>query len=295
MTTRMLTSTFGATYINTGRVAPGEVTSASITHDWLPASNKYGVAIHDDVFYEFSPGVTRINGSYITYDKHDLRDFLEEGKAMKNAMINVQRMKETPIVIECFNIPPQLGIFETIIVTNASCHMDVGDLGATWNRLFQAGFSTFAAAGTNGGKLDDQREILYCERRLYMQDRAQEFLSPDSMGSMFGGPKVGTSETRWTSQFNLIDRTVCGQADMVIGPTLQVFRFIEWDIVDRSTQQTSTTDPPAPAEEFVNQQFSVYAAMPAIQINIIGDVEELTATQKATEYTNVFLANQNLP
>jgi hypothetical protein len=173
--------------------------------------------------------------------------------------------------------------------------MDTGELGANWNRLFQAGFGAFTSNNTNGGKLDDMREILYCERRVYMQDRSQEFSSTDSMGSMFGGPRNGTSQTRWLSQFNLIDRTVCGQADMVIGPNLQVIRFIEIDIVDRSGQNTSTTVPPEPANEYLYQEFGVYLAMPALQVNIIGDVETLTATQKATEYTNVFLANQNLP
>lgn len=296
MTTRMLTSTFGTTYLDTGRVAAGLPTSPSITVDYLPSTNVYGIKAYDDKFYEFSAGVNQIGGTYITYDQHDLRDFLKEGKAMKNAMVNIQRMKETPLVIECFNIPPRLGIFETIIITNASLAMDTGDLGANWNKLFSAGFdSSFPVNGNNHGKLDDQREILYCERRLYMQDRSQEYSSPDAMGSMFGGPRIGTSETRWTSQFFLTDRTVCGQADMVIGPDLQIIRMISVDIVDRSAQNTTSTAPPEPAREYLDQQFRVYIGMPALNVNVIGDVEELTATQKATEYTNVFLSNQNLP
>ena len=139
------------------------------------------------------------------------------------------------------------------------------------------------------------REILYCERRLYMQNRAQEFTSPDSMGAMTGGPNPSGAVTRWIGQFDLIDRTVTGQADMVIGPNLQIIRMIEVDIQDRSNQLETTAVPSEPGLEVSLQEFRVQIAMPALQVNIIGEVGELTATQKATEYTNVFLANQNLP
>ena len=107
MPTRMLSSTFAATWFNTGRVPPSTPVGAGASVQFLPPANKYGVVTHDDVFYEFSPALgNRSGGMYITYDQHDLRDLLTEGKAMKNAMINIQRMKETPITIECFNVPP---------------------------------------------------------------------------------------------------------------------------------------------------------------------------------------------
>jgi hypothetical protein len=296
MTTKMITSIFGATHFNTGRVTAGQPVNPATTVDFLPGAQKYGTPVHDDVFYSFSPALGNRNGGmYITYDQHDLRDLLTEGKAMKNAMINIQRMKETPITIECFNVPPQRAIFETIIVTNSTLNFQEGELGINPRTLFKAGFGAAFATNSNQGKLDDNREILYCERRVYGQDRSQEFKSPDEMGTMFGGPPIGTSETRWLNSWLLLDRTVCGQANMVIGPNLQVIRFIEVDVENRDNQNTSTTVPPEPAREYLDQQFSVNIAMPAIEVNIIGDMMPLTATEKATEYTNVFLSNQNPP
>ena len=82
---------------------------------------------------------------------------------------------------------------------------------------------------------------------------------------------------------------------MVIGPNLQVIRFVEVMCYNRDGQNTSTTSPPEPAREYLDQQFSVNLIMPAFTINIIGEVMDLTATEKATEYTNVYLSNQNNP
>ncbi len=130
---------------------------------------------------------------------------------------------------------------------------------------------------------------------MYGQDRGQEFKSPDEMGTMFGGPSTGASETRWLNNWLLLDRTVTGQADMVIGPNLQVIRFVEVMCYNRDGQNVSTTVPPEPAREYLDQEFSVNLIMPAFTINVIGEVMDLTATEKATEYTNVFLSNQRLP
>ena len=228
MTTRMLTSVFGGIKYDTGIIEPNAGSSGAETVSFQTATNPYGSRVNDDKFYEFTAG-NIVNGQYcITYDQHDLRDLLEDGKAMTNAMINVQRMKETPAVIQCFNLAPTQAIFETIIVTNSNLDMDVGRLGTAFQSLFQAGYGT-AFPNNNEGKLDGPEEILYCERRVYAQDRGQEFSSPDEMGSMFGGPRPAgnNSETRWTNQFLLMDRTVSGQANMVIGPNLQIIRMIQ--------------------------------------------------------------------
>ena len=297
MTTRMISSTFGAITFNTGRVTAGLPVGPSTAVNYTPTADRYGIAVFDDTFYNFTPGGSNLSGgSFITYDQHDLRDFLVEGKAMKNAMINIQRMKETPQVIECFNVPMGRNIIETIIVTNSTLDFQDGELGTNFINLFKAGFgATFTSGSRNGGKLDDQREILYCERRVYGQDRGQEFKSPDEMGTMFGGPSIGSSETRWLNNWLLLDRTVTGQADMVIGPNLQVIRFVEVMCYNRDGQNTSTTTPPEPAREYIDQQFSVNLIMPAFTINVVGEVMPLTATEKATEYTNVFLSNQKSP
>lgn len=297
MTTRMISSTFGAITFNTGRVTAGLPVGPATAVNYTSTADRYGIAVFDDQFYNFTPGGSNLSGgSFITYDQHDLRDFLVEGKAMKNAMINIQRMKETPQVIECFNVPMGRNIIETIIVTNSTLDFQDGELGTNFINLFKAGYgATFTSGSRNAGKLDDQREILYCERRVYGQDRGQEFKSPDEMGSMFGGPRIGNSETRWLNNWLLLDRTVTGQADMVIGPNLQVIRFVEVMCYNRDGQNTSTTTPPEPAREYLDQQFSVNLIMPAFTINVVGEVMPLTATEKATEYTNVFLSNQKNP
>lgn len=295
MSTRMLSSTFGAITFNTGRVAPGIPVGPGTAVNFTPGADRYGITTHDDVFYNFAGGSNRSGGSFVTYDQHDLRDFLEEGKAMKNAMINIQRMKETPQIIECFNVPMGRNIIETIIVTNSTLNFQEGELGTNFLSLFKAGFDTALNTDSNEGKLDDQREILYCERRVYGIDRGQEFFSPNEMGSMFGGPGVADQPTRWLNNWLLLDRTVTGQSDMVIGPNLQVIRFVEVMCYNRDGQNISTSTPPEPAREYIDQQFSVNLIMPAFTINIIGEVMPLTATEKATEYTNVFLSNQKNP
>jgi len=296
MTTRMLTSTFGSVDYDSGIIDAGNFTSPSPSCQFTSNANNYGVGVHDDVFYEFSAGVVHSVGRFITYDNHDLRDFLEEGKAMKNAMINIQRLKETPVPIECFNVAPLRNIVETIIVTNATLDMQTGNLGTIPESLFRAGFWTNFTTNPNQGKLDDQREILYCERRTYGQDRGQEFTSPNEMGEM--GDPVGGSNgipTRWLNNWLLLDRTVTGQADMVIGPGLQVIRFVQVFPFSRDNQNRNSGGTNNPAQELLNLQSRVYVTMPAFTINIIGEVMDLTATEKATEYTNVFLSNQNLP
>ena len=83
---------------------------------------------------------------------------------------------------------------------------------------------------------------------------------------------------------------------MVIGPELQVIRFVQVFPFSRDNQnRTGGGSNNDPAQELVNLQSRVYVTMPAFTINIIGEVMDLTATEKATEYTNVFLSNQNLP
>lgn len=290
----MLSSTFGTTHFTTGRVTPGLPVDPGTSVTFLSGVNKFGTPTHDDVFYEFSEGVNRNGGSYFTYDQHDLRDLLEEGMCLDNAMINIQRLKETPHALECFNVPPLRQIYETIIITNSNLDMTPGSLGTNFNLIYKAGFDS-PFVGANEGKLDDQREILYCERRVYGQDRSQEFVSPNEMGSMFGGPSVGDSVTRWLNNWVLLDRTVTGQADMVIGPNLQIIRFVEVECYSRINQDTSTTAPPEPAREYLDQEFSVNVFMPAFTVNVIGEKRPLTATEKAIEYTNVFLSNQNPP
>lgn len=297
MTTRMISSTFGSIDFNSGVIPAGQAvspTGQTVSYH----IGKYNASIHDDVLYNFSSGANNNAGKFLAYDTHDLRDFLEEGKCLSDAMINIQRMKETPVAISCYNVAPLRNIIETIIVTNSNLDLQDGAIAALqFESIFRAGFSS-NLIGRNDGKLDDQREILYCERRVYAQDKSQEYLYPASMGQMAAPPAPPTPSgvyTRWINNWVLMDRTVTGQADMVIGPNLQVLRFIEVECYERSNQDVSTTDPSQPADEYVHLDSQVFVTFPAFVVNVIGEERQLTATEKAVEYTNVYLANQNQP
>jgi len=57
--------------------------------------------------------------------------------------------------------------------------------------------------------------------------------------------------------------------------------------------QTVTTAVGQEAGEYLNNESRVYLTFPAFVLNIVGDKRSLTETEKAIEYSNVFLSNQN--
>lgn len=298
MTTRMISSTFGTLTYDSGLIPAGQAASpAGQSIEYLSPANTYGIKVHDDRLYNFASGTTNV-GRAIAYDQHDLRDYLVEGKALKNAMINVQRMREVPIAVQCFNVTPLRNITEVLIVTNSNIDFSDASITASQADTFlKAGYNS-QFVNRNAGKLDELQEILYCERRVYAQDRSQEFTYPQSMGQMAAppapAPPAGVN-TRWLNNWVLLDRTVSGQADMVIGPNLQIIRYFFIECYERSNQQVSTTAPPSVADEFTHLDSQVVVFFPALTVNVIGEELNLTATEKAVQYTNVFLSNQNLP
>ena len=295
MATKMFSSTFGTTTFDSGVVLPGTNGGTPTVSFLETAANRYGIAKHDDVFYLTSGGLNLIGASYMTYDFHDFRDLLANGECLSNVMINVQRLAETPKIVTCYNAPPLRNIFETIVVTNAALDMRDGSFTAlNFGQLYKFGFS--GLAGNNDGMGDNQQQVIYAERRMYGQDRGQEFSSPNEMGAMTGGtPATPGTPTRWQNNWLLLDRTVAGEADLVIGPELYVYRFIEVEAAFRDNQETSTSAPAEPALEQVHNAMRVYLHFPSLIVNIIGEKRSMTATEKAVEYTNVFLSNQNPP
>ena len=211
-------------------------------------------------------------------------------------MIGIQRMKETPEIIECFNVAPGRNIQETIIVTNADVDMNDGRLGTNPLQIFKAGFDPLSSGTQNIGKLSDNNQLLYCERRTYAQDQSQSYLSPNAMGSMQEVGGATLTPTRWLNNWLLIDRTVTGQADLVIGPTLMVIRVMTILPNNRDSQQRTTfpgNTPPLEAGEFTNNRSRVWLAFTGFELSIVGNKRKLTDTEKAIEYSNVFLSNQN--
>ena len=297
MSTRMLSSTFGSINYNSGVIPAGQPAApGGQSVDYTSPSNIWGVDQHDDVLYTFASGEDHNAGRFLAYDQHDLRDLLTEGKCLANAMINVQRMKETPVAISCYNVAPLRNIYEVIIVTNSSLDLSDGKIDGAMQMINKAGFGD-SFINRNAGKLNDQREILYCERRVYGIDTSQQFFHPASMGQMAAPPAAPPAgvNTRWINNFVLLDRTVTGEADLVIGPDLQVLRWFFVSPFERSNQTVSTTLPPEHAEEYTYLDSQVFVTFPAFSINIIGEERDMTATEKAVEYSNVFLSNQNPP
>lgn len=301
MPRKLFSSTFGSIAFDSGIIPAGQPQSPAggTLLGYQTGGEPYGFVSHDDRIYLDPAGLVEIQNrtTFMTYDFHDLRDLLEEGECLADAMIGIQRMKETPEIIECFNVAPGRNIRETIIVTNADVDCNNGRLSALpgLNQIFKAGFDPLPnVSASNEGKLGSLRELLYCERRIYAQDQSQTYESPNSMGSMQSAAGATLTPTRWLNNWLMIDRTVTGEADLVIGPTLMVMRLIEVLPANRDSQQR-TTFPGTGLEagEFLNNDSRVFLSFTGFTLSIVGNKRKLTETEKAIEYSNVFLSNQN--
>jgi hypothetical protein len=297
MVRKLFSSTFGNIFYDTQNMGPGVLipTSEIVSRAGTMIVNK-----HDDRFYESSNGVIEnASGVFMTYDTHDLRDLLDEGMCLADVGVGIQRLRETPEPNAIYNMPPAgSNIIETIIITNSKIDTQYGALNGSLPSLYLAGFqpinvgSVGNLAYRNENKLDDQREIIYCERRVYGQDNSQIGLSPNQMGGM-GGSSPTEPPTRWCNNLLLLDRTVCGEADIVVGPEITIIRLIQIKGRDRGVQNQHST-PGLPALELTHNDMRIALSFPPIRINIIGDHRKMTETEKAIEYTNVLLSNQNL-
>jgi hypothetical protein len=301
MPRKLFSSTFGSIAFDSGIIPLGQPAAPApgALIGYQTGVEPYAMDKHDDRIYLDAAGLVEIQGgtTFMTYDFHDLRDLLEEGECLADAMIGIQRFKETPEIIECFNVAPGRNIRETIIVTNADVDCNDGRLSALpgLNLLFKAGFQPLQG-NFNDNKLGSLRELLYCERRVYAQDQSQTYSSPNAMGSMQGAPGATVTPTRWLNNWLMIDRTVTGEADLVIGPTLMVMRLIEVLPANRDSQQRTTFPgnvPPLEAGEFLNNESRVFVSFTGFTLSIVGNKRKLTETEKAIEYSNVFLSNQN--
>lgn len=293
----MISTTIGTIYFDSGAIQPTEGDSPAAEVMFAPTTGAYGSTNNDSKFYEWSEVEGNLRaGAFVVHEEHDLRDLLTEGKCFSDVMVNVQRMAETPFSYLTYNIPPMSNIYEALVVTNSPLDWNTGALGTTTKfNLFGAGFRGLYGdvSENNQGKLDDHREIIYAERRVYAIDRSQEFSSPNEMGGM-GGDSAVTTPTRWLNNFLLLDRTVSGEQQLVIGPTLQIYRFFYIGPHNRDYQSISNTSPDITmANEYVDRESRCAIEIPAITINIIGNKRDLTATEKAVEYTNVYLSNQS--
>jgi len=297
MPTKMISTTLGSISFDSGEIAPTEGDSVGAFVLFAPTAGAYGSTNNDAKFYNWSEVEGNLRGgAFVVHEEHDLRDLLTEGKCFSDVMVNVQRMAETPFNYLTYNIAPMSNIYEALVVTNTPLDWNTGALGTTsLFNLFGAGFRGLYGdvSENNRGKLDDHREIIYAERRVYAIDRSQEYYSPNEMGVM-GGDSTDTTPTRWLNNFLLMDRTVSGEQQLIIGPTLQIYRFFFIGPANRDYQVISNTTPDLlPANEYLQRESRCFIEIPAITINVIGNKRDLTATEKAVEYTNVYLSNQS--
>jgi len=297
MPTKMISTTLGSISFDSGEIAPTEGDSPGAFVLFAPTAGAYGSTNNDAKFYNWSEVEGNLRGgAFVVHEEHDLRDLLTEGKCFSDVMVNVQRMAETPFNYLTYNVAPMSNIYEALVVTNTPLDWNTGALGTTsLFNLFGAGFRGLYGdvSENNRGKLDDHREIIYAERRVYAIDRSQEYYSPNEMGVM-GGDSTDTTPTRWLNNFLLMDRTVSGEQQLIIGPTLQIYRFFFIGPANRDYQVISNTTPDVlPANEYLQRESRCFIEIPAITVNVIGNKRDLTATEKAVEYTNVYLSNQS--
>jgi len=305
---RMLHGQFGCVDYQSGIIEPGFVTTmptsnASAVFAVVPggASQYMGVTRHDDDFYSANGYAQNVKDGkhFITYQYVDLRDMMTNHECMDDITINVQRNYDNPFPNPIYNMAPGQGIEETFTVVLGKMDLKLIEQDVTNNleieALPQAGMQPARFGGLTGETLENglPNQILYREVRRYFSDPSQQSSSPNQMPNMAGPLGNSTTPTRWTGSLQLSDRTVAGYPNLLVGPGITIMR--SWSIypADRTIQSASSSVPPEPAEEFLNQRSFIGLKTPALQWNITGKVRKLTATEEAVWYTNILLTRES--
>lgn len=297
MVRKLFSSVFGSVFYDSKVVPAATVFPVGETWD---TGATIQINKRDDTFYLDATGAPDNQaGLAITYSKHDLRDLLEEGECLSDVAIGVQRFRETPLPVQIYNMPAIGGnIEEMILITNSKIDTQETALDGTFMSMRLAGFeplnvgSVGNLAYRNANKLDDMREIIYCERRVYGQDTSQMATSPNEVGGQ-GGSSPTAPPSRYCNNLLLLDRTVTGEADLIVGPDITIIRWFR--IIGRDRGVTNVyTAPGVTSNEFAFCDMRIMVEFPPLKISMMGDKRKLTETEKAIEYTNVLLSNQNL-
>jgi len=305
---RMLHGQFGCVSYLSGIIEPGFTTTipqtnASAQFAVVPggASQYMGVTRHDDEFYEANSYSQNVKDGkhFVTYQYVDLRDMMTNHECMDDITINVQRNYDNPFPNPIYNMAPANAIEETFTVILGKMDFKLLEQDPAYDleieALPQAGMQPARYGGGDQEYLENglPNQVLYREVRRYHSDPSQQFTSPDQMPNMAGPLGNVITPTRWTGSLQLTDRTVSGYPNLVVGPGITIMR--SWSVypADRTIQSASSSVPPQPANEFLNQRSFIGIKTPALQWNITGKVRKLTATEEAVWYTNILLSQQS--
>lgn len=296
---RMIQGQFGSTAYQTGDVAPPLTLPTAASVSFLEGERGIlSVPRHNDELYLFGGASTIRNQiHYATFDYIDLRDLMKDQECMDGVTINVQRLRENPLISAGWNLPAGNGIEETLVFV-------LGDLSLETNQaldldeIVKAGFSPipYTAPTTEDPQTGTSLpfQILYREVRRYMPDNSQTYYSPNQVGS-YAGPagNAALATTSFTGRLNMTSRTIGGYPDLLVGPGITVIRSVSVFLADRGIQAISGGGPSdAPADQLTNLTMNLSFTMPALQWNITGTQRKMTDTEIATYYSNI-LVNSN--
>ena len=296
---RMIQSQFGTTVYNSGTISPTLTLPVAAGVSFQTGNGILAVDRHNDVFHIDGTSGTPVRNQlhYMTYDYIDLRDLMRDEQCIDDVTINVQRLREIPLISAGWNLPPANGVEETLLFV-------LGDLGLGTDRMANVAFEEYVKAGfapqdffpgtqpdATGASLPFQ--ILYREIRRYMPDLSQTYSSTNAIGTFAGSGDATLATTTFCGRLNLTSRTIGGYPDLLVGPGITVIRVVSCYLADRGIQSIDgggATDQPADQLTHLSSQISF--TMPALQFNIVGTQRAMTDTEIATYYSNI-LVNTN--
>lgn len=306
MPTRVIKTTMGAVRWDSNTIPPGlpaapggpNLSFNDSLNTWMATK------AHDDVFALDNAGAiaTQDGIHFVSSDYIDLRDLLENQNGLDSVVVNIQRQQELPYAALCWNLSPVNAMYETLIISQQQIPLNPV-LGSNevpqLQQLHSIGFQDMGILDTATGLYEyvatRQDALVYVETRKYSLDASQQWSSPNQMGQMNGilPGDPALSETRWTSDFAMVQRTVRGNPDLIVGPGLHVMRVWSMWNTERTAQSATGAPPPtnAVATEFEFNTSRLYVEIPALQVNIIGQQRELTATEQAVWYSNILLGS----
>ena len=298
---RLLHGQFGTILFDTGIIDPGlnENPAGSMVEHQTNRGIYLGTPSHDDTFVQYRDLVTGLPapisqtnpGFFATYQYVDLRELLSEKHCMDDIVINVQRMYDNPFPGGTYNMAPDQSIQEVFLIVLGNMDLDnrQGQVGFDLDtqQLVQAGFAP--TDGNGAGDLDNGLpfQVLYRENRRYFADNSQTVFSPNAMPTQ--PPTTGAYTTdRYTLSLSMVDRTVGGYPNLVVGPGITVIRA--WQVYPATRVSQAGPVGGAPAQEFDHRPSRVVLTIPALQWNISGTERPLTKSEQAKWYTNILLS-----